>query len=432
MAKQILKKILQLVGILDWFRSKVLWKLMRLRVLRNYKKHIARMKTRKTIRVFFLVSENSKWSAQSLYDALVADDRFQPAIVISSLVREGQSRQERRAEYDRNRHFFASRGMRVLDGYDFEQNADICLETFSPDVVFYQQPWVPPMHEVYRVSRFALTCYIPYGFQLSNLGDIHYNDLFQRLIWRTFTFSDAHKKLFREYAPEKDANVEAVGYPKLDVYLDDKSIDADRIWSLSKKDLPEVKRVIWAPHYAFTELSYATFLWNYKFFLEYARSHPATDWIVKPHPRLKFALEGLLPAADIQRYFQQWQELPNARIYEMGDYFDIMRTSDAMITDSCSFLAEYLPTGKPILHLISPDSTGFNEVGTEIVRDFYKVHDTQDLAELIQRVILDGDDFLKEKRLKALDLLGRPGQHSGNEIRSFLSAALTDGVQSHA
>jgi len=434
LAKQMLKRILDLLGILDWCRRNILWTLMRRVAVRNYERHIARIKKQKTIRVLFLVSENSKWSAQSLYDALAADGRFYPFIVISYyLARATQSPQERKDEYEHNRRFFESRGMRVVDGYDFEKYEDIDLAAFSPDIVFYQQPWgLPPAHEVFHVSRFALTCYVPYGFQLANLGDIHYHDLFQRLIWRTFTFSNAHKDLFKKYAPEKDANVEAAGYPKLDVYLDDKLINGDGIWSLSKNTAPEVKRIIWAPHYAFAAPAYATFLWNYKFLLEYARNHPATDWIVKPHPLLKFALKKILPVEEVQEYFLQWQALPNAKVYELGDYFDIMRTSDAMVTDSCSFLAEYLPTGKPILHLISPDSVGFNEIGTKIVKDFYKIHDTNELTQLIERVIVAGDDYLREDRRKALSLLGRPGLHSGKEIMSFLADILTDLVQPHA
>ncbi len=425
MIKKALRGFLGAVGLLPWIRRNIQWRLMARAMRRRYAVHIARIRRQKTIRTLFLVSENSKWCAQSLYDALEADGRFQPFIVTASIFRPGQTAPERAAEYEVNRRFFTERGMRVLDGFDAARGEDIDLQGLGPDIVFYQQPWgLSPIHAVDNVGRFALTCYLPYGLQTSNFDNVHYHILFQRLIWRTFTFSQASKDMFRRKAPEGDRNVEAFGYPKLDVYLEDRRIDDGAIWSLSKAAAPGIKRIIWAPHHAFDDLCYATFLWNYRFFLDYARAHPRTDWILKPHPRLRFALREHLAADEVDDFFRQWAQLPNARIYELGDYFDIMRTSDAMITDCGSFLGEYLPTGKPILHLINPASLGFNEIGRLIAKDLYRIHDTAELDKMIQRVIIEGDDFLKAARMQALSLLGTPGRHAGREIARFLRSAL--------
>ena len=51
----------------------------------NYKKVLKRISHKKILRVIFLVTENSKWGYQSLYEEMEKSDRFSPLIVVSIL-----------------------------------------------------------------------------------------------------------------------------------------------------------------------------------------------------------------------------------------------------------------------------------------------------------------------------------------------------------
>ena len=90
---------------------------------------------------------------------------------------------------------------------------------------------------------------------------------------------------------------------------------------------------------------------------------------MKPHPNLCFAVieAGLFKSEeDYLAYLQEWDSLPNAKVVTGGYYQDVFKTSDAMILDSASFIAEYQYTHKPMLFLTREGET-FNPLGQRIL-----------------------------------------------------------------
>ena len=164
------------------------------------------------------------------------------------------------------------------------------------------------------------------------------------------------------------------GYPKLDVYRTEK-VNACGECSENKPQ-NKSKCIIWAPHWSIRDkfLSYSTFDKIYKSFLEYAKTSLFIEWIFKPHQRLRYHCveSGFLTKNEIDEYYDSWERLSNAKLYNDPNYFDIFKTSDALITDCGSFLAEYLPTKNPVLLLLNEDSVGYNEIGNKIVINYYK------------------------------------------------------------
>jgi len=67
--------------------------------------------------------------------------------------------------------------------------------------------------------------------------------------------------------------------------------------------------------------------------------------VFKPHPRLKYELvqHGIMTMAEADEYYDAWRSIPNASVYEQGNYFGLFVESTLMITDCISFLGEYLP-----------------------------------------------------------------------------------------
>jgi hypothetical protein len=57
-----------------------------------------------------------------------------------------------------------------------------------------------------------------------------------------------------------------------------------------------------------------------------------------------------------------------------------------MITDSCSFLAEYLPTLHPIVRLIDEHSVPLNNFGRKICAGYYEVSDNEELEKVCDSI----------------------------------------------
>ena len=85
----------------------------------------------------------------------------------------------------------------------------------------------------------------------------------------------------------------------------------------------------------------------------------------------------------IDNYYAFWNDLPNASFCNESDYFDIFKSSDALITDCGSFLAEYLPTQNPIMLLVNKNSIGYNEIGCKLVESYYKAYDNKDICKFV-------------------------------------------------
>ena len=257
-----------------------------------------------------------------------------------------------------------------------------------------------------NVSNFALCCYVPYSFDMF-AHENNYFSSFHGLLWKYFLETNYHLRLFKK--THKINNCVVTGYPKLDTYLENKKINKKMIWPVFK--IKKIKRIIYAPHHSFTPtpLTLSTFNWNGNAILEMARNSLNTIWVFKPHPNLKYNYIQTYPnkKKEIEKYFKQWRTLKNAKIYTQGDYFDLFKTSDALITDCGSFLAEYLFTKKPILHLRTKlQNRPFNKIGKKIIENYYQIYNLDELKNIFNRVILDNDDYLKKKRLASIKELG--------------------------
>ena len=376
------------------------------------------------IRVVFLVRENSKWGAQSVYDALAADPAFEPLVAASAIRQAVDAPAGTYVSASENREFFERRGMAVVQVFDDGAREYLDLRELEPDVVFYDQPYgLPHMHRVGMVARYALTCYIPYGYGIylarrsAQLGGG-----FLPLIWKVFLERPSFAGVHGEVLP-KPSNALCTGYPKMDALLADGSLDP---WRWPTESSAVRKRVVYAPHHSLGANHrdrYATFDWNGEWLLRFAEAHPEIEWIFKPHPLLKHSLvrSGRMDEGEVDAYFRRWAELPNASVYTEGDYLGIFATSDALVTDCGSFLLEYLYTGKPLIHLVSTQGAGYSAFGERVVEGFYKARDVDELEQHLMEVVVRGHDWMAERRMRI-----NPGdrQRAGDRIRDELRRAL--------
>lgn len=368
------------------------------------------------IRVLFIVSETSKWKAQSLYEELDRSSHFEPLI--------GLMRQLDTKEYCSDRNFFERLGDACCAVYDRNGTEDaIVFAEFRPDVVFYPEPWII-QHQlsVWNVSRFALTCYIPYSIEGFASERRNRQRSFHQLMFANFAWSRSFANYYRSLDPwyERAGVVCGTGHTSLDPYYHER----------------ERKRgdfVIYAPHFSFAYgghdvlLHQATFDWSGRAMLAYAKSHPEIKWVFKPHPRLRSQLVdvGFMSAEEVDDYYAEWESVGSA-CYD-GDYSKRFLDSYAMITDCGSFLMEYSATGSPLIRLVPADlDVSPSPMAKELFETFYQVKTLPELYEVLDLVVLRREDPRQGARLAATENAQLTGNFAARRILETLTGFLTE------
>jgi len=363
--------------------------------IKNQKKIIKTLRKKilyRKLRVCFLVSESQKWNAQSLYDYMEKSKYFEPFVLVTRL-----QDINFRNSYQHNLDYFKNICGNVEIGFNEEKNTSIDIKKFAPDIIFYQQPWdlLENQSAIYA-SNFALLYYFSYA-----MGDVvesfkaNLND-FYLIMHKYFIFSNLEKKQYKKELKYNFNNLCITGHPKLDIYKDYKEENYER------------KYVIYAPHHSFEEFSlcFATFKWNGKFILEWAKAHPEFKWVFKPHPRFKVAIieNNIMTKQEIENYYSEWAKI--GQIYNDGSYFDLFKNSKCLITDCGSFLTEYLPTKQPVIHLRNPKGINFIDHQKEIMKSYYDSWNLKDLQNYFDEILIKGNDPKKTDRISVMKKLG--------------------------
>ena len=368
-----------------------LWERHLLRnVQQNYAKKIKELSNRKDgIKCVFFVSCNTKWNGDALYKKLDADSRFAPMILYLPLPSDYTETNE-----DDNRRFFTARG------YHFAVIADAAdLQTHKPDIVFFQQPWAVLLKgdlTPASVSKYALCLYFHYGISAAlSPSSWDRQSVFYKTLCRNFVFNSAVEEQFNTRGAY---NTLATGHPKMDAYLEPVKINP---W----KDIKKFK-IIYAPHHSIdhyfsSPIRFATFDWNGRELLDWAKIHTDTEWVFKPHPRFRYAVlnSGIMNEAETDDYYGEWNKI--GTVYEQGDYFDMFRTADLLITDCFSFLTEWLPTEKPCIHLLTVNDARkmHSPVHEKSSRHYYKVQNIGELNAAMEMLAVRREDPMKAARI---------------------------------
>ncbi len=389
-----------------------------------FDKSVEPLRRKDKLKIGFVLYDSSMWCGDELYDLFARDERFEPTIFLCLRTDKTQDELVRK-DFAHGAEQFKSHGRNVV----------ALVEKNSPvepqDVLIYLTPYLNVLPDAFQPSKLTartLVAYIPYAFnattyEISDYAIFH-------TAWKVFFESNFSLKLFDAHSKLGMPRGLLSGYPKLDALLDGRT-DFHFNWKTTR---PDAKKIIYAPHWSINKgVKYSTFHLNGKFMYEFARSHPETSWVVKPHPNLLYSAvkSGLFKsAADFEAYLQAWNELPNAQVVTGGYYLDIFATSDGLIHDGGSFIAEYQFTHKPSIFL-TRDTQKFNELGRKILDASYLVDgsDTQAIAELIKKVFVDGEDFKRDERRKVFDELLNWRRVNGTSASEFIFRNIVDALQ---
>ncbi len=357
------------------------------------------------VRIGFAVNEESKWNANELLETLVRQG-FEAKIYLGRPPGHVIGSKREAKALERLHEFFQGKPAPTAMLYTPSNGFQLSADYIDSDVVFFQQPWGFQNYPAQGLGQF-LSAYMHYGFPVVANEAMHYTmPGFHPYLWRYFAPTEWHKSLYVDTVPFALSAVKVTGYPKLDFYRQRQAIQAE-----GKPDAKSLDRLhlIYAPHHALdpASIQLGTFDWSGQLILEIASRRRDIRWTYKPHPKMRRGVKksGLMSTAEYDRYVNAWDELPNAEVRDGGDYFDVFTASDGLITDCGSFLAEYMPTGSPILWLDSQKGVGLNAYGKRLAQGLYRCTDPSDLDAALEALFNHGVDPLAPIRASLRDEL---------------------------
>ena len=387
---------------------------------RIFKISAEKIRHKSKIKVGFFFEHSSKWPGDELYNLFARNSRFEPTVFIYLKGNE-LTHKEFLQDLDR----FKSHGLNVF----VVEKADSDVPT--QDVLIQTSPYnnVPKSFRLTNLKLTTLLAYIPYSFGVTyRKGFLDWP--FFRVLWRAFFTATIPLKVQDEICSVGMPRGVYSGYPKMDVFFN-KNTTFKFDWKMTR---PNAKKIIWAPHHSIAgeTLPYSTFQWNYKFMYEFAKAHPEISWVLKPHPHLlgTAVVMKLFPSVEaFKEYLQKWDDLPNAQVY-LGTYYQAMfATSDGMIQDSASFLAEYQYVNKPMIYLMREGNTRMmNDLAKEILKVSYLVDgkDLDGIAAAIQKVFIEGNDYKAAERKEVFDKYLNYPKDNGMLASEFIFKTVAD------
>ena len=367
------------------------------------------------VKVLFLMTNICQFSTKTIYKKMLEGDLFDPYILAIT------SNDLLFSKDDSSYHgcmnlcnILEDRGYRVIRGYDNNKKL-IPIEQHQPDILFYTSPFLDHTDSVssnlYLNYKF-LTCYVAYGMNTINNFGYHYNNKNINTAWKYFCDTKRDYEMLLGYSIDFGLNCVLSGAPKLDDYRKD----------LKDCVIPEKinngkKTVIYAPHWAIrydglAAVNLSTFHLYYKYFLSLLKKYPDINFVFKPHPRLysRTTIEtNTLTTEEYNNYINDWDSQPNGLYVYDGEYIDLFRASSCLITDSGSFIGEYLPSENPCIYLVNPERDpntyldGFSSLGNKILDTYHLAYSQDQIQDYFEKIIIEGIDTTKQQRLKILE-----------------------------
>jgi hypothetical protein len=400
---------------------------LKLQVINKIKKRIKYyFRKNKQISLVFLCNRPAVWgSLKTVLESCVKDNHFNvtfiampskkqlPEIVFNHDIYESEGAE----------NFFKNLPCKVINGYDYERKTWFDIKKLKPNYIFYQRPYnatIPPQYNSKVTSSYAKILYVPYftNFIGGCVFESCYNHDFFRHTYQIFIDSIYSKKeLDRWFSTlRKKPETIVTGYPKYDNIDKLKDIDSDN-WNFPKTK--NVKRVIWTPRWCTDEGNCHFFDYKDKL-LDFVEKSNDIDFIFRPHPQafLEWNATGELPEVEAEKYKEKYNILPNAKIDTQKEYLTTFYSSDIMISDMSSVVAEYFLTGKPIIYCHKKDC--FNDFSRALSEGFYWVHNWEELEKTIN-MLKCGNDPLKEKRQEIIEReFYLPKQGAGFTIKELI------------
>lgn len=362
--------------------------------------------TGEKINIVFVCFRPAIWtSLATVYTALKNDDMFDVKIIAIPNKKELPDRNLSHDEYISEGAEVFWKDFGCVNGYNYETQEWLDIRLLNPDYVFFQQPYNICYNTKYKtssVSRYAKICYVPYAHTIIASGvfeSCNPPDFLENLSFY-FTMNEDADELTRTHLKRISNDFTKViitGFPRYDNIKRFVSCESS-LWSYPRSS--NKFRIIWTPRWTTIEGNSSFFDYKDKL-LEYCDTHSDIDFIFRPHPQAFAELHstGELTEKEAEIYKAEYQKRPNAVIDNTKEYFETFFSSDCLVTDASSIMADYFITGKPIIycHKISC----FTDFAEKLSEGFYWVNNWQELQQTFD-MLKKGNDPLKQKRLEII------------------------------
>ncbi len=375
-------------------------------------------------RAVFFVSNASMFPARPLFDAMLADDAFDPHVVVIPDLRwhdggESAAMEECRARLEGT---VPEGRLSVAEKDEFDIWEDVLEEA---DIVCYPSPYELSSFRYnprYAVGRGFLPMCANYGYFRSVYDREVMGGQSYAYMWKAFFECEATAMEYREHSAIGGTNVDVVGYIKM-----------DRLASVVP-ERHQRKRVLVALHHSVEggtnkTLSLANFVRYADFFMALPDRHPEIDFVFRPHPFLfkVMARSDQWGKTRTERYVAELKAKPNVIWSDGGDYFREFAESDACIQDCGSYLVEYFYTKKPCCYMLhSPDDIDakFAPLGKDCLANCYLAYDTAAIERFVSDVVVAGDDPKKPSREAFAGTVMVNYPHAADAALGHIKAAL--------
>lgn len=386
------------------------------RQFKYHKKNLRRVRLKaekgEYIVAAFFILRSSVWKYENVYKLLNQDKRFKTIIVVCPIA--NYSKESMLTEMDKSYNFFVEKEYNVIKSYSEENYEYLDIKrVLNPDIVFYANPYKELIYDKYYITEFkdCLTVYVPYGYYIGTIHKVMFDLMFHNLLWKGFYPTEIHVKLAENLARNKGRNIiNSKGYAGVD----------NLIYGISTKEnlwrKNNFKKVIWAPHHSIENdgiVKYSSFLIYCEEMIKIAKIfEEKIEFAFKPHPLLKIKLYNH-PDWGKERtdsYYDKWKKGINTFLHDYN-YKDLFNSSDSMIFDSASFIAEYLATGKPSLFMFADNykeiTIQLNDFGKMAMQHHSHAFNVEDIINFLEK-ICEGYEFINIERQEFISSLLRP------------------------
>lgn len=372
--------------------------------------------------VVFMLTRVTFWNIfEGLYNKFLNDDEYEPTVLIcgetinhvgilypQEIADQIAGKDEfEKADITHNfnelKRFADENNLKYILGLDRENKNWVELEDLNPDLVIYCDPYdkyyIRDSWKPVNSSSIYKTVYIPYAYLVVKTMAFYKIPIVSQA-WKVFLETQEHRLLALEENGKEMSNLSVLGYPKFDKYFEETSFKGLKKYDPNKYE----KTIIYAPHWTVSEKEnrvysqYGNFINSKDEILKVMKENKNIFWVFRPHPLLFDQIKANYGIEMAKQYFSEFVNLENVEWYKGYDYIALFKTTDSLILDSNSFIAEYMPTGKPIIFLQKNENLKLNEVGNDFISGCHIVKDFNEIGNKIEEVVLEGKDDLKHVR----------------------------------
>ena len=387
------------------------------------------------VNVLFILSSKAKFNFSTVYKALENIGIFDITLICFSeyyysdwFIPEVTDMKNYTSELKEN-------GYNAIWGYD-DSYLPLPIENFSPDIVIFNYPQLYDKNAaqfVHKITHNSLTCYIPYGMHVANFFNYHFENKNILPAWIHFIDTKPAYNICTINASNHGINSVLSGHPMIDEYLDIHNS------KLPIKFKNKKKIIIYAPHSTVDEgNNTSSFHIFFKYFISLLDKFPDINFIFKPHPSLGMKINRHefenrtigIKYNEYIKYCEQWDTKPNGVVITDSSFINLFREADCLITDSYSFITSWLPTDKPCIFLMNPQGPVdpyqfYYPFIKQIIDSYYVCRTEDDIDDILDNVIINGNDTKKCDRQIQKDKIIYNFGHAGEFIANYIYKQIT-------